>query len=410
MSDLLVITWEDKRLALRQITNVGIWSKDLPLLSSVNLKRPIRASTLKENYIITKLQDCYKQLFMAVPASNLSLWFLFPNEWVRQFHVNNPNYQTEDKIHSYLVWEAEQRLHGDASEYRILLPSDFSEPYLEIRAVKKELVDSILIAALKMNLVFHGSTAEPAQNEAYSITEADNFNRSYVPPTSQSSPRKKLSLKNFSLKDNKPVLWVGGSILALVLCLIIFIMVTSETNGKKSESEYQIAEIINLDTLTPLPVSVDTIPAYSFEAKGTSPVKQFLDALTTGVQVRMLTFSPANLIAELTGVSDIPALLATIKSKSVLSDIEVAGSYRDGNREVIVVRSVNSAWKGIKSQFNKSQWETRAAAVGLKVRKTSARGSYDACLALVDQLWNDPQGVQKIYLADYGSQWNITVQ
>ncbi len=408
MSELLAITWEEKRIVLRQITNVGIWSKDLPELSSVSLKRPLRASTLKENYILTRLCDSLKKLLSAIPASDLPLWFLFPNDWVRQFHVDNPNLQTEAKIQSFLIWEAGQRLHGETSEYQILLPFDLSEPYLEVRAVKKDIADAIIGSAQKIRLKIGGSAGEPAPNEAYSFTQTDNFRNSFKPSAESKAVRKKLSLSKSSIKDSKWSLWIAGSVLVLVICVILFIMVTSQTNGNKSGREEQIAEIIDLDTLPP--INIDTLPTFTFEAKGTSPVKQFMEAMPTGVQIRLLTISQVNLIAEMIGVSDIESLLAAVKSKSVLSDVKVVGSYKAKNREVIVVRSTKSVWKGTKSQFSRTDWETKATAAGLKVRKRSARGSYDAALAFVDKLWNDPQGVQKIYLADYGRQWNITVQ
>ncbi len=402
MDELLVISWEEERLVLRQIPRVGIWSMDTAVQNSVLLEYPDDISKLQDNFYRSKLRDGFSSLLSDISLPEKQVWMLLPPKWVQHFHVDNPGLAS-DELRSFLLWEAEQQLHGDLSDYHILLPTIFHEQYIEIRAIRSYLLKSILTVADETEFQLIGLGVEPNQDGAYAFQDEENLCNA-ISMEHQAEPDAESPPKNW-----KNIIIASISILTMVIVGIYFIKAISDrtidTKLASIATSTLVPTVTNQDSsqLTEnLQTKANPNPQISDNAS--SPVIQLITALPVGGRISLATLSPIEFKAELTGISNPEGWLNSVKSQGMLINFRLESS------KVVVVSTNNSGWKSNSETLSFKNWKQQAINKGLTVNERSASGGQKEILSFVNELWQAPQGIDKIYFASVGEKWVVTVQ
>ena len=404
MDKLLVVTWEVDRLILREISPRGIWTDERPISATVDLARPTRFSVLSTPEYMDKLRNGLAKLFQKfvvspTEQSEYSVWVMLPKRWVQYFRIDNPNLHSDELQESNLIWETELRLHEKITDYRLLLPGDYSTKFLEISVVNKNILQIILDTVRQADIQLAGVCVEPAENEPYKIDRAENFIRA---TTVESHPVTE------SIFNDRKVWLMASAIFVVVVGIQLFLIFRGATTSVPTQQDPTVSEVVEdvVEQVIESPDVDETI----------SPLRMIVQTLSDGTRIEFATLSPADFKAEISGLDDPETWLTGLHQQPIFQSLRLEGGYPRNGVNTILVRMEPSGWMTDDNSDGLARWEHRAVSAGLTAEGHIARGSFDSVLSLVDSLWIDPDGVVKIIIAPLktgdvdGDQWTIRVQ
>ncbi len=412
MGEVLVINWSREQIELRQVPSEGVWPVDISPLKTSRLERATRVYRLKDSDSGERLSEALANLFTTVEIT-LPVWLLVPHDWVLTFHIDNPELQPPELRRAHLLWEVQQRLHGDITNFRVLFSADDTSPHTDVQVVRGEVLDAFTWAVTTAGLEIAGLVQEPAEGSHYSFELPFDL-REAVPVDLVELPPMKAPT------TFPPVVMIGlGVVVIAVAGYLLLIPSGKERPSKEAKPEPTPAVVAEMGKpVDESPVTkVPAEPAPPVQQKvspvvseGVSPLSLMAQTLPAGARVELAVLSPVDFRAEISGIKDPGGWIADLRRSDMLKSIRRAGGYSSDRGDVVVVRLERLGWNPGAGARDLDSWTSRAGAVGLKARGRSAKGKFEAVLDLIDAMWTDSDGFTKILVAPDDGRWLVTVQ
>lgn len=434
MSETLVITWDHNNLGLRKVASEGAWESSAACIGETEITRPTRTSRLFSSITRHNLERKLSELFEEVDIS-YPVWFLLPQSWSLKFQIRSPEIKSTELIRAHILWEARQRVQGDLSAQKVLIPTEITGDDIEIRSVRDELIEMVSEVCRNAGIDLAGVGIEPGDMEKYSFETPQDL-RDADPLESEDGITYKTASPGVS-----PALAVGIIAATVIAAGSYYYFTMPEKapvpeavkteQGSGIEQTTPKTEPVKVkDKASPAAVAVkqpevkkeipgvsaqklepqSKQPAVKSAVVSTTPVGLLNKSLPAGAEIKMAVISPMDFIVEVTGLKNPQGWIKQVQSQPGLNTAGLAGSYQSGDVKVQVIRLAEPGMK-IKSEVKDiNSWRKRAAANGLKVQGRSARGRREDAMAFVESLWNDLNGFSKIYFANDNGEWVVTVQ
>jgi hypothetical protein len=310
----------------------------------------------------------------------------------------------------HLVWEVEQRLHGDRALYSILLPEDLSVKSASVLVCRREIVVRLREAMKATGVEFAGLWLEPEDDVKYDFAQAGDL-RKAKPIDEHVSGKLKASL------TIPPFIGIGLIAVVAVAIAVFFLLPFQTDKSLKTGSEPLKQQPVAKE----IPPAVTT-PEVMTDQKSSpqeirSPVAQQVSPLTLLSQqlpgnsfIKLATISPVEFRVEVVGIANPDAWLKELSSVDALKSLSIKSRYSESGNTVLVLNQTEIGWNPKSSARNPDLWEKLAANAGLKVDGRTATGNFKSALTLVDAVWSNPAGFSKIYFASDSGSWRVTVQ
>jgi len=404
MSEVIIVTWAADQVELRQISSEGVWQPNVPPIRTIELNRPTRLDRLSQIDSGGGFHQALIHLFSDVEIS-LPVWLLMPNLWVQSFHVENPNLQTDEMQRSHFLWEAQQRISSDISSFKVHLPSDLTQPKPAIHMVRDEILELYNREIRKAGIEIAGIWVEPEWGTEYNFEMPSDFRDAVPADLIDIIPAKHPT----TVPQFVPII-VGVAVLALAG--YIWQIPSGEKPPRKTRKVQEKPEMtvtmVSPDSMAA--VETDVAESELKPIPGASPVSQLVKALPSGTDIVFAVISPVDCKVEISGLQNVTAWLNNLKRSATFKSAQVAGTYTISGKSVSVIRLSQTGWQaGVKTKTI-GNWEKLASSKGMKPSGRSAVGDYSAALALVDAVWSEPGGFEKVYLAPDKGRWVVTVQ
>ncbi|NQT35086.1 hypothetical protein HQ587_07845 [bacterium] len=427
MSDVIIITWTTDKIELRQVPSEGIWQPPLQAIRECELNRPTRSERISKSDSGGGLHLALSSLFSDIEI-NLPIWFLLPREWVQTFTVDNPNLKSVEMTRAQIIWEAQQRISGDISRFKVLLPTDLEAPKLTFHMVRMEIIDIYVGATGQAGIEMAGIISEPEWGEPYNFEMPLDLRESVGIDTIDSSEvRPSVSIP--------PVLLIVLAVAALAVASYIWILPLSRKPVEVTPDSLAIAQVADTG-IAAAPVTDITveIAAEKEDKRGIfgflfgkkkkkeepaelkpitatgAPVNQIAGLLPADAEIKLAVFSPVDARLEITGLNDPNTWLKEIKKSTVCKSAKLAGSYKSKGETIYVIEMGQPEWNPGERVKDFSGWSKLASSKGLKPKGRSARGDLASAQALIDEIWSSKAGYEKILLAPDKDKWVVTVQ
>ncbi len=404
MSEVIIVTWTADQVELRQVSSEGVWQPHEPPIRTIELNRPTRLDRLSQLDSGGGFHQALIHLFSDIEIS-LPVWLLMPNLWVQSFHVENPDLQTEEMQRSHFLWEAQQRISSDISSFKVLLPSDLTQPKPAIHMVRDEILELYIREVKKAGIEIAGIWVEPEWGTEYNFEMPSDFRDAVPADLIDIIPAK----QPITVPQFIPII-VG--IAALALAGYIWQIPVGEKPSRKSREVQEQREIVGT---TVSPDSITVVETDIAESKfkpisGASPVSQLVKTLPSGTNIVFAVISPVDCKLEISGFQNVNTWLNNLKRSTPFKSARVAGKYTISGKSVSVIRLSQTGWQAGMKTKTIDHWNKLASSKGMKPSGRSAVGNYSAALALVDAVWSEPGGFEKVYLAPDKGRWVVTVQ
>ncbi|MCF7811671.1 hypothetical protein K9N50_11855 [bacterium] len=447
MSDVFVITWSSDYVELRQVTSTGIWQPHTPPIRTYKLNRPTRPERLFSSDsgggFYLALTDVFSDIEIDQPV-----WLLLPHNWIQTFHVQNPNFPNMEMQKAHLIWEAQQRLSSNIINYRILLPEDVSTPKITIHMVRDDIVETYVKAAEDANLEIAGIGCEPEWDTAY------NFE---VPQDLRDAIPADLLYAEHPEFDNhvSPMLSISLGVVVLLMALYIWLIPVDYTKTSlpvvpKKKTEIAIKDSVSLpiaktDVLPETKVVeqqvkieepkkelswfqkifgskddadkgkkvketevVPDIPPVVTES--ISPVKQVVKNLPTEAVLQIAVITPFECRMEISGLVNPDAWIENLKQTTSQKQVNLIGKYASDGKQTSVIRIPTKDFKPEGKSKDIDQWKELTQKAGMNAKGRNASGTQDQALQLIESVWDNPAGFEKVYLISSKGHWEVTVQ
>ena len=435
MSDVFIVTWTPDNVELRQVKSVGTWELHMPPIRSFELNRPTRIDRLHDEDSGGGLHRALKDLFADIEV-DLPIWLLLPGNWVQFFQADRIDLASDEMQLSNLMWAAQQRLSGDITRFRVVLPSDLSTPKLDVRMVQYTLIEAFNNAVMAAGIEISGIWYEPEWGTEYNFEIPRDLRESEPADILDTTARKPL----ISIPRG---VFIAAGIVAVVLVVYFLLLPSGSEREPIAEGVPDSAAIAavtgSADSAVTPEVSVtqvedkgkkksffaflkrkpkekaadEAVLAEQAEKEAfaaSSPINQIVQVLPSGAGLQLAILSPVDCRIEITGLSDPKTWVDSIAGTPFLKSVKLEQGYRSGNRTYSVVRFTETSWPAGGGARNLDSWTSLASAKNMTPKGRSARGDFSSALDLVNALWSDPIGFEKIYLARDKEQWVVTVQ
>ncbi len=431
MSDVIIITWTSDKIELRQVPSEGIWQPPLQSIREYELNQPTRSERINKPDSGGGLHLALSSLFSDIEI-NLPICFLLPREWVQSFTVDNPNLKSDEMTRAQIIWEAQQRISGDISRFKVLLPTDLEAPKLTFHIVRLEIIDIYVDATGQAGIEIAGMMNEPEWGEPYNFEMPLDLRESVGIDTIDSSEvRPSVSIP--------PVLLIVLAVAALAVVSYIWILPLSRKPVEVTPDSLAVAQVADTG-IAAAPVTDITVEiAAEKEDKGGifgflfgkkkekktekeeaaelkpitatgAPVNQIAGILPADAEIKLAVFSPVDARLEISGLTDPNSWLKEIKKSTVCKSVRLAGSYQSNGETVYVIEMGQPDWNPGERVKDFSGWSKLASSKGLKPKGRRARGDLASAQALIDEIWSSKAGYEKVLLAPDKDKWVVTVQ
>ena len=396
MSDVLTITWSVNQVELRQIPSNGSWHPRTQPIRSFTLQRPTRGNRLKDSDSGGGLHEALTELLKDVEIT-LPVWFLAPNNWIQTFRIDTHNLSSDDLKRSHLIWEVQQRLSGDISDSKIILPGNLDEPKVNVHAFRADVLNMIVKAINRSGLDYINVGFEPEWDGDYNFESPVDL-RDCIDADS-------IDTRVLKTKLSIPI-FVSAPILVITLITVSYLLLrfpTADTGKLPVESEIT-SESPDTSIGTPMDTLTQAI------ADNVSPINEIARLLPAGAKIQLGVFSPVDFKMEVSGLADPQTWVNNLKQTTSLKWIEIAGSNSSADRTTTILRQNRTGWQPGSLTRNLDSWKALTAENGMNPKGRSARGAFESALMLLNALWDNPRGFEKIYFAPDGNEWVVTVQ
>lgn len=432
MNEAFLLSWSETSLALNQLPTEGVWNPSEPPILAVDLSRPTRTARFNHPESGGRFDEALSNLFREIDI-NLPVWILMPNSWVSHYRIKIEDLNPPFLIDQFVKWEVMQRLHGDHSEYRLLLPTEYTPGEVDVYIIKSYLLDFFTNAAEKAGVDISGIGIEPDPGEHYSFE----------------LPRDLRDAELFKPEPSLPVRAKKG--LPPALSIVVIVVAIAGASGwyfltKKSDSPEtstlgevavtakkitpptkmeikpspvtptatrQEQPIVEQTKATQAPQEIKPTPS---QIKTQVPVStnslfsQLVSKLPGGSRIELAVISPVDFRVEIAGLRSPDQWLRELKKSQQFKNSDIIARHAEGKRNITVFRMENSGLTASNKPRNVKGWVQSAQAAGLQAKSRRAWGSYENAAKFVDALWNNLSGFTKIYFAPEKDYWVVTVQ
>ena len=417
MSEALIVTWQKDSLNLYRLPSEGTWTEGVNPIRSVDIHRPSRTTRFDHPESGGRLVEALGELFLNLEI-NLPVWFLIPDNWALSCKLPIIDLPSEEHLHTHFFWEIRQRIHGDASDYLVLIPPEPVNAEYELFVVKKELVDTIAKDAIKAGLELAGLGIEPRLKEQYTFELPRDLRDAIPLETEIPEP---VTMK----KTVSPAVGIIVVIAVLAIPVVYYLSTSSSKSPKQKteitkqekspSSEARVEKTKSEPKTETTPAKPGTTPSKTTQPTVTaqqvvSLFGQFVKSLPGGANIQLAVLSPVDFRIEVTGVNNPDAWINKLKTQPKFKGARIVGNYYLKKRPVVVVQVENAGLTPGSGIKDVKRWEKRAVEFGLKSKHRRAWGGYDQAVKFVDALWGDLSGFGKIYFAPEKNYWVVTVQ
>ena len=451
MAEILAVTWGEEELALRRVASEGTWNKNSKVLKRVPIQRPTRAGRLSHPEIGGALGTAMTELFIDVDI-NVPCWLLLPNDWILRFVSEPPDLKNQELTLNHLRWEAAQRISGDPADFKISAALMMGGTRYYICLIRSEVIQRCLTAADSADLELAGIGIEPDANETYTFEHPLDL-RDALPLEIEHDGN---SAKSIATRKASPA--VVGIFLGIVIILAGYLYFSSqpapvkkpsaERSTKKSMTPQEAATppeallstssadssaphpginatvtetppistpevkskpATTIEKAEPAPTKGESAPANLTVSGKVSPIRGLFAGLSGNAKAALVVLSPVDLKVEASGIANPDQWLAELKKQAGWSTAKLTGSYETVGGKVTTLRVESPGWKVTEGKPS-AKWQELAKSAGLSVKDRSASGKLEGALAFLDQIWQNSNGISKVYLTPQGDSWQIVIQ
>ncbi|MBT3233911.1 MAG: hypothetical protein HN356_14005 [Calditrichaeota bacterium] len=403
MREILFVTWTAQLLGVSRLPYEGIWESQPDFIRSFEIPRPTRNDILQSVSSRENLDEALKALTRGTDIDS-ELWFLFPSIWEMTFNVQCPELDTSDQINEHLLWEAQQYLHRDISEFHIQWNLIGDNEY-RIVIIRKDIFNSVVDALKAAGFEKLHFGIEPAQGTEYHFSPKYDLNN---PIDLEDAPDLSISQP----KTGKPsVVFIFISVFALIIVssFVFFIFRNGEIETV-TESDYASTDPTPVIQAIPeIPTkSVDSVFVVKEESHSISDMFRGLSG--SGENIKMIVITEVEVRIEMIIIQDLDKILQTIEDNKWFSQPQKVGTFIRDGKTVSVIQSLPNGFNDSSSHQDMSGWLKSAESIGLKTNGRSAFGEYKQALSLIELQWGGIFGFSKLYMAPANGRWTITVQ
>lgn len=404
MREILFVTWTAKMLGLSSLPYEGIWESQPEFINSFEIPRPTRIDRLQTASSRENLEEALKELTKDT-GKNAEIWFLFPSVWEMAFNVQCPDFNTSDQVSEHLLWEAQQYLHRDISEFHVQWNHIDHNEY-RIVVIRKDVFNPVVdnLKAAGFDKLHFG--IEPDTGTKYHFSRKYDLNNPIddeeeVPDFPEPHPK------------------TGKTSLVFILISVLALIVVSASvyfNFRNGEIEISAESDDTVTELTPVVQAIPEIPIESVDSvivakeESGSLSDMFRELSGSGENIKMIVISEVEMRIEMIILEDLDKTLQTIDRNKWISKPQIAGTFKRDDKKVTVIQSQPIGFNTNVSQQDLSGWTKSAESIGLKTKGRSAFGEYNQALSLIELQWGSIFGFSKLYMAPANGQWTVTVQ
>ncbi len=400
MREVLFVTWTAETIQLSRLPYEGIWESQHELISSFETPRPTRIDRLQSASSRDNVVEALKELKRET-ALDSEIWFLIPPSWAVEFEVQCPDFDSTDQINDHLLWETQQYLHQDITEFHI------SRIHIEhntfrIVAIRNDLFETLIDSFKEAGLDSIYLGIEPDEGAKYKFRPDYDLSITVDINEDQDLP------EPFE-KSKKPSVVIIG--ISALLLIIISVFVISTLFDGETETTTDTDET-SPDSIRIVQPVVETVETPSVQERETDRLSKMLHILTGSVEnINLITITEVEMRIEMTGIDNPDEVLRIIDGNKWLSQSRIAGRFKRDGKTRTVFQSNPIGFNGKNnSRQNLTGWKESAESIGMKSKDRSAFGDYEQALRLIEQNWSDIFGFSKVYISHSKGSWSVTVQ
>lgn len=451
MSDVIVVTWSSDHLELRQVASTGTWQPHTPPIRTYELNRPTRPMRLFDADSGGSLHLALTDLFSDLEI-NQPVWLLLPHNWMQTFKIQTPKLSSPEMQRAHILWEAQQRLAGEIINYRVSFVDDLSKPKSTIHIVRGDVIETFEKAAVNADIEIAGIGYEPEWGMEYDFEIPSDLRENVSADI--------LYTEGVVIKETVPPgLSIGIGVVILAMAFLFFAVlptgfdteyplpvttaslaldstgaVVLDSTGvvvEEKTGEIETAEAVektvaevkkpgwwkSLFKSKEKPGELE-VPAVATQerdsviaaAESSSPINRIVRFIPSGASVQLAVLSQVDCKLEISGLANPNAWLKDISKSPTLELVSLADSYECRGKNISVVRLLKVGWRSDTKARNLDKWTNIVSTSGMTPNGRSARGDMASALKLLDAVWAESCGFEKVYLAPENGQWLVTVQ
>ncbi|MDP8238136.1 MAG: hypothetical protein P9X24_03515 [Candidatus Hatepunaea meridiana] len=398
MSNIFVVNWTPDEVELRQVPSVGIYQPHIPTIRKTKLNRPTRSERFSHADSGGGFNEALRVLFSDIEVTQ-PVWFLIPRDWVQDFEVDNPNLDSDEMMRAHLIWEVQQRLSGDISDYKVYIPTDLKNAKLTLSITRGEVIEIYISAFQEIGIEIAGIRCEPDFGADYDFDKPEDF-RDAVPADIIDS------IDSIGLKNQRkvsPIVII--SLGAIILFAVIYIWVLPSDQSPLLESN-SIEEIAIEETAS----SGSLIETTTLD-ENLSPVGQLTKFLPSTAALQFAVLSAVDCKFEINGLDDPNEWLNKFTEATTYKTVKLDENYQYGSQNVTTISLEQTEWKKIDGKTKSVEyWSKLSSAKGMEPHGRISRGNLSSALELIEAVWSEPGGFEKVYLTQDKEQWAVTIQ
>ncbi|NQU05603.1 MAG: hypothetical protein HQ568_05880 [Calditrichaeota bacterium] len=141
-----------------------------------------------------------------------------------------------------------------------------------------------------------------------------------------------------------------------------------------------------------------------------SPISMAVKILPTGAVIQLAVISPLECRLEISGIANPDAWTKEFRQATSYNKVSLIGKYTYEGKSTAVIRFPLSDFKPVKRSKDIDYWKGIAKKAGMNVKGRSASGGQSEALKLIESVWENPGGFEKVYLMSSNGHWIVTVQ
>ncbi len=415
MSDCLVITWDSSELCLSRFPWQGTWQSPAhSLLSKVSLLRPTRIERALIASTRESLTSALREVFVG-NETDLPIWFLIPPSWTFSYIVQCPELPSQEATLDHLIWESIQRINGDVTPYRMLAPHAGAGA-CEVISVRGKLIDLIAEAASSADIVLDGISVQPIQDDIYFLEPSRDLRK--AEPLIEESDTEYLS----GTSSRRVPIFAFVIIFFAMISLGIYWFLYSGNDQQPEMASKDIEQTapdsdgltseISMDMEGPTDSSLTKVEeeAYMPPSVSVNPLRGVWQSLPAGAAIEFVVISPADMRMEISGLVNSAQWLEKTRMLRSLSEVKIDGRF-DGfaGKSIAMVHLSRCGFSESSGANSLTTFNKLATSSGMTVgKKQTVWGSFESAVKLVEQLWDNPNGIQKLYIFPEQQRWGVT--
>lgn len=142
-----------------------------------------------------------------------------------------------------------------------------------------------------------------------------------------------------------------------------------------------------------------------------SLISRLVAVLPENSKLELAVLSRADLKFELSGAVTPEQIMTALSTDPTFPAMATVANYRIGKNQGFLLRAeASDLFTDDLLQPDLTKWKGTATGLGLTIKDRTAYGTLEQTINLLDELWGDPSGVQKLFFRPDSGGWAVTVQ